>query len=235
VLFSSDEVSQYITDNFEPAWESVRPVPLVTIDFGNGHKITRTLNGNVATHVCAADGTLLDVLPGVYTAEEYKRQLEQFVLLHRYAQLPGPAHARLKVYHEQQAALLAKQKAPASLVEVRGGPSILGIETTVQLVASGRSNRGVDRAASAAPPAPPAEKIAGWKELAEDTRINESLRRRLIHEKLAATGKVQPKDITKWLYKEVLKADLDDPHLGLGELLNRQYPFAAEDAATKKK
>lgn len=236
MLFSSNEVARYITDNFEPAWESVRPVPIVTIDFGNGHTITRTLNGNVATHVCGSDGTLLDVLPGIYTAEEYRKQLEQFVLLHRYSQLNVPGGgARLKDYHQQQAALLAKKEPPASLVEVRGGPSILGIETTIRLVASGRSNRGVGRAAEAAPPAPPADKLAGWKELAEDTRINETVRRRMIHEKLARAGKVQPKDITKWLYKDVLKADLDDPYLGLGELLNRQYPFAAEDAATKKK
>lgn len=236
MLFSSDEVARYITDNFEPAWESVRPVPIVTIDFGNGHTITRTLNGNVATHVCGSDGKLLDVLPGIYTAEEYRRQLEQFVLLHRYSQegVPGGG-ARLKEYHEKQAGLLAKKEPPAVLMEVRAGVSILGVERTVQLVASGRSNRGVDRAASGAPPAPPAEKLAGWKELAEDTRINETVRRRLIHEKLAKAGAVQPKDITKWLYKDVLKADLDDPYLGLGELLNRQYPFAAEDAAAKKK
>jgi hypothetical protein len=85
------------------------------------------------------------------------------------------------------------------------------------------------------PPTPPAEKLAGWKELAEDTRINETIRRRVVHEKLAAAGRAEPKDVTKWLYKEVLKADLDDPYLGLGDILNRQYPFAAEDAALKPK
>jgi hypothetical protein len=237
VLFSSDEVSEYINTHFEPAWESVRAVPIVTIDFGNGQKITRTLNGNIATYVCAPDGSVLDILPGVYTADTYRQQLEQLVLLHRYATPVGPGGvgSNLKDYHRRQAVLLAKNQPPASLVEVRGGPSILGIETTVQLVAGGRSNRGVDGAARVAPPAPPAEKLAGWKELAEDTRINETVRRRMVHEKLATVGQVKPKEITKWLYKEVLKADLDDPYLGLGDILNRQYPFAAEDAALKPK
>ena len=118
------------------------------------------------------------------------------------------------------------------------GPSVIHLGIGIgsfQLVAGGRSNRGVDRAARATPPAPPAEKLAGWKELAEDTRINETVRRRLTHEKLAGGGRVEPQDITKWLYKEVLKADLDDPHLGLGDILNRQYPFAAEDSALKLK
>ncbi len=67
------------------------------------------------------------------------------------------------------------------------------------------------------------------KELAEDTRINETLRRRQIHEKLVATGPVPPKDLLKWLSKDVPRADLDDPLLGLGDVLNRNYPFADED------
>lgn len=234
MLFSSDTLSKYINDHFEPAWESVRPVPLITIDFGNGHTITRTLNGNVATHVCNADGTVLDILPGVYTAEVYRKQLEQFVLLHRYAMDRGVPEARMKDYHEQQSAYLSKNQPAAELMEVVGGPSILGIERTIRLVAAGRPNRAAGRAAEKQDPLP-AEKLAGWKELAEDTRINETIRRRAIHDKLAAAGKVRPADITKWLYKEVLKADLDDPYLGLGPVLDKQYPFAAEDAASKKK
>ena len=71
--------------------------------------------------------------------------------------------------------------------------------------------------------------VAGWKELAEDTRINETLRRRQIHEKLTAIGPVPADDLVKWLYKDVLHADLDDPTLGLGEVLNKNYPFADEE------
>ena len=46
---------------------------------------------------------------------------------------------------------------------------------------------------------------------------------------MAATGPVPPKDLVRWLYKDVLHADLDDPLLGLGEVLNKNYPFADED------
>jgi hypothetical protein len=59
--------------------------------------------------------------------------------------------------------------------------------------------------------------------------VNERIRRRAIHERLARLGAVGPDDVKKWLYKEVLHADLDDPLLGLGRLLNDNYPFAAED------
>jgi hypothetical protein len=69
-----------------------------------------------------------------------------------------------------------------------------------------------------------------WKALADDTRINESVRRQMIHEQLAKNVSVSPRDISKWLYREVLHADLDDPYLGLGDVLFANYPFAAEDA-----
>jgi hypothetical protein len=71
--------------------------------------------------------------------------------------------------------------------------------------------------------------IANWKVLAEDTRINETSRRLQIHDMLAAAGPVQPKNVTKKLYKEVLHADLDDPYLGLGQTLFAAYPFAKEE------
>jgi hypothetical protein len=90
--------------------------------------------------------------------------------------------------------------------------------------------------AAPAPPVPTkAADIAGWKELVEDTKINESIRRRAIHEKLAVSGAVKPEDIKKWLFKEVLAADLDDPTLGIGDILNKRYPFAEEDAKSKRK
>ena len=77
MLFSSAAIAEYVNAQFEPAWVSVRPVPIVTIDFGNGHTITRTLHGNIATSVCDAQGRVLDVLPGIYQPEEYLRQLHQ--------------------------------------------------------------------------------------------------------------------------------------------------------------
>jgi hypothetical protein len=76
-----------------------------------------------------------------------------------------------------------------------------------------------------------AEDVAHWKELEEDTRLNERTRRLQIHELLARTGLVKPEQVLRPIYKEVLHADLDDPYLGLGEVLFAKYPFAKEDAA----
>ena len=81
MLFSSREVADQINATFEPAWESVRPVPLVTMDFGNGRTVKRTLQGNIATYICVPDGTVYDVLPGIYTPDVYRKQLEALAAL----------------------------------------------------------------------------------------------------------------------------------------------------------
>ena len=54
-----------------------------TIDFGNGHKIRRTLNGNVATYVCAPDGRVVDVIPGLNSPEAYLEDLTNALNLYR--------------------------------------------------------------------------------------------------------------------------------------------------------
>jgi hypothetical protein len=272
-LFSSEPVANSINNAFEPVWESVRPVPIVTIDFGNGHTITRTLHGNIATYLCDADGTVFDILPGIYDPDAYRKQLEQFALLHRHAgqefapktaprdaadwkqQLAAHIDTRLKQYHEHQARLLnSNQPADVLVRKLNGGRGKALIEMRVELIVAGAVENDASRqppseqlgalpvpalGAQLAPPDPEpvptkVADIAGWKELVEDTRINETVRRRAIHEKLAAAGRVKPQDIKNWLFKEVLAADLDDPYLGLQEILNRQYPFAGEDVAGKK-
>src|SRR5688572_7567902 len=42
-LYSNEQVSDYLRDNFVLHWQSVRPVPRVTIDFGDGRVLERTL------------------------------------------------------------------------------------------------------------------------------------------------------------------------------------------------
>ena len=62
-----------------------------------------------------------------------------------------------------------------------------------------------------------------------DSEVNELIRRKAIHEYLAVRPDLRPDDMKRWLFKEVLHADLDDPQLGLGVVLNANYPFAEED------
>jgi hypothetical protein len=252
VLFSSDAVAKVMNDQFEPVWVSVRDVPTVTIDFGGGKTITRTLNGNVATYALRPDGTVLDILPGIYQPEEYIKQLGQMALLNRFVTFFDPGKpketvaVKLTEYHKQQAELLAGGKEPGQFeFNPRAAVSKSRIENPVKFVIAGQQvphaeksddtpaqiavqqHKSADRKPAESKAA---ETLRGWKEMADDTKLNETTHRKAIHAHLAQAGGVQPKDVTKWLYKEVLHADLDDPYLGLGEVLNKNYPFVDEDA-----
>jgi hypothetical protein len=230
-LFSQDSVADFINANFEPAWESVRPVPVVRIDFGNGTVLTRTLHGNILTSVCTPDGQVLDALPGIYTEAAYLDRLDQFRLLARYVGA-RPAEQRAALvhdYHVRQAEALKKTETPERFaLKNRVAPYTKAaierpVEVVLQTPAAPAASPKEDKAPAAV------EDVGRWKELAEDTALNESTRRLQIHGLLAAAGLVAPEKVTRPIYKEVLHADLDDPYLGLGKVLFDSYPFARED------
>ena len=226
MLFSNERIAELINEQFEPIWVSVRPVPLVHIDFGNGRILTRTLNGNIATHVCTAEGHVLDVLPGIYEPETYAERLMDLVRLHQWLeQTPAEAAEQLREYHRAQATALARGEVPPKVVVERIDVSKNRVIEQPLKLALGKEKTAVQSQppTKAKAPASAADSMPGTQRLmaalVEDTRINESLRRESIHKHLADVGLVEPRDITRWLYREVLQADLDDPYLGLGDLL----------------
>lgn len=77
VLYPNAEVSQVLHDRFILHWESVRPVPKVTIDFGDGRQLERTLTGNSIHYILDEDGRIVDALPGLYGPKAFLRELGQ--------------------------------------------------------------------------------------------------------------------------------------------------------------
>jgi hypothetical protein len=75
VLYPNAEVSQLLRDRFILHWQSVRPVPKVTIDFGDGRKLERTLTGNSIHYILDSNGRPVDALPGLYSPRAFYRQL----------------------------------------------------------------------------------------------------------------------------------------------------------------
>ena len=226
MLFSNDRVADYINNNFEAAWQSVRPVPTVTVDFGNGKTIRRTLRGNIATYVCDSQGRTLDVLPGIYEPKTYLEQLKQLSLLSRWISTRRNTEAIAKNYHQQQHEALTAGK-PHKRIIAREVPrfSIVAVEGGVRytLAAASEKDQLKSRRRGATKRAIPnldsPEELAEWQPLFDDTQRNESTRRLQIHKHLAEKGFVSPAEMTKWLFREVLDADLDDPYMGLGKLL----------------
>jgi hypothetical protein len=76
VLYANNEVSRHLRDHFILHWQSVRPVPIITIDFGDGRIIRRTITGNSIHYVLTADGQVVDGIPGLYGAKAFLRELD---------------------------------------------------------------------------------------------------------------------------------------------------------------
>ncbi|PYT06357.1 MAG: hypothetical protein DMF60_09550 [Acidobacteria bacterium] len=77
ILYSNTEVSNLLRKRFILHWQSVRPVPKVTIDFGDGRKLERTLTGNSIHYILDSDGRPRDALPGLYGPQAFVRELER--------------------------------------------------------------------------------------------------------------------------------------------------------------
>jgi hypothetical protein len=105
-LYTNAEISAYLRDNFVLHWQSVRPVPVVTIDFGDGRKLERTLTGNSAHMLLDASGRPLDVLPGLYGPQAFRQWLgESSALARRWAEWGGDAKLAefsLMKYHAEK-------------------------------------------------------------------------------------------------------------------------------------
>ena len=76
-LYPDPYINQVMRDQFVLHWESVRPVPKVTIDFGDGRRIVRTLTGNSAHLVLDSRARPVDVLPGLFDRGTFVFLLEQ--------------------------------------------------------------------------------------------------------------------------------------------------------------
>lgn len=75
VLYPNAEISKYLRENYILHWQSVRPAPRITIDFGDGRKIERTITGNSIHYVIDADGTIIDGLPGLYSPSAFLKNI----------------------------------------------------------------------------------------------------------------------------------------------------------------
>lgn len=103
LLYSNAAVSQHLREHFILHWQSVRPAPRITIDFGDGRKLVRTVTGNSIHYVLDKSGRVIDALPGLYGPEAFLRGLSKAEKLNQ--SLSGKtADLRRQVladYHEQ--------------------------------------------------------------------------------------------------------------------------------------
>ena len=110
VLYANAPVAQYLRERFVLHWKSVRPAPRVTIDFGDGRKLERTVTGNSIHYVLDSAGQPLDALPGLYGPAAFMRALAQIETLAR--QLEGKNQGErwqaLRAYHNGRIQAIAR-------------------------------------------------------------------------------------------------------------------------------
>jgi len=133
VLYADPEISSFLRENFVLHWSSERPVPRMTIDFGDGRRVETTIAGNSAHFVLDSGGRPLDVLPGLYSPVAFRRELEAALPLARWS--PRLAESdrleAVRAYHMdriQAAVTLWMQSGPPQPVALAVRPGIVQAE-----------------------------------------------------------------------------------------------------------
>ncbi|MFN0008804.1 MAG: hypothetical protein ACKVXR_12960 [Planctomycetota bacterium] len=142
VLYADPEISSFLRENFVLHWSSERPVPKVTIDFGDGRRIETTIAGNSAHYVLDSGGRPLDVLPGLYSPVAFRRELEAALPLARWSPrlAEGDRIEAVRAYHMDRiraAVTLWSQSGPPQPVPlaVRPGSVQAGARAVTKSVA----------------------------------------------------------------------------------------------------
>jgi hypothetical protein len=242
MLYPDPEIATQLRDEFILHWQSVRPVPKVTIEMGDGRVIRQTITGNSAHYLLAADGHVLDVLPGMVSPALFQVQLRTWRETY--------ASGAWQAYHEEAiatadavraslllpdedkgtkptaraAALLAMTK---SLVETPT-LALLDPSATLRSLPSTRwEELGEEEKDSVVFSKPALELMARKQPLSDamlerlrvsvaaDSILNQNELHRTVHEWFVA-GEVESLDaLNERVYRELFLTPLDDPWMGL--------------------
>ena len=248
MLYSDPEIAALMRERYVLHWHSVRPVPRVTIDMGDGRTIQQTITGNSVHYLLDADGTLLDALPGLHSPSAFRAQLEEWLTLDR---------ARLRQYHAAHAQTALKRGLDVGFERVR---EPRGRPTAQQATMRAQSKAYVERpllsqlTIGLRPPAPerwtvvaeesspgvqfskPSIELMQRKQpltpetldnlrrsVAVETIYNEVALHRRVHEWFAAGEVEDLESLNERIYAELFLSPTDDPWLGL----DPQSAFAA--------
>ncbi|MBD2439027.1 hypothetical protein [Nostoc sp. FACHB-110] len=126
-LYPNAAISQALQNRFILHWQSVRPVPKITIDFGDGRKIERTITGNSIHYVLDESGRPIDAIPGLYSPQAFLRQLQQAeVVAKEYSKVPlAQRQAFLQKYHSDRLnAIQSQWQADLSRLGIQSPPKL---------------------------------------------------------------------------------------------------------------
>ncbi len=240
-LYPHAAVRSTLAKNYVLHWQSVRAVPIITIDFGDGRSIKRTITGNSLHLVLDAHGRTVDVLPGLYGAGFFARVLQQSEsVAKQVAELDDVQFKRAMVkFHQQQ---LSDQQARWSddwkQLKAESAPA-LGVELEdtqwAQLAQHYRKEVVLDGMTMAAvrskraDPAFLALTKAGTEVgamrlignllplIGQDSVKNEYKMHRQIHQWLQEAGVTDRDMLVSRIYDKIFLSPLNDPWYGLSK------------------
>jgi hypothetical protein len=234
-LYPDAAVTRLLAERFVLCWHSVRPVPKVTIDFGDGRKLERTLTGNSAHLVLDARGRPVDALPGLYDAERFVRLAAAAAdLAETTCALDGERRlARLADWHRARKQTLERawrKEVSAEITPEEANDELwqlLALSFTRGALPSDRSE-----ILRRFPSAREAGEIAKTKmmverpllnaleplarSIAEDGTRNEFKLHRRVHDRFVARRVGDSPDaLSAWIYRDLFLMPEEDPWLGL--------------------
>jgi hypothetical protein len=240
VLLSDAKVSSFLAEHFVLYWSTVRPAPKVTIDFGNGHLLERTLKGNTIFYVVRSDGRVVDAVPGVYLPDAFLSELNQSLELLALSDAEVlERHATEAVTLRFQAVGMNSASAVATLSKAPvQGPLIRAIEPTTvsKAVLQSPMIAGLEDPHPATTETPsivdvsslplttdeleeaylPGPGTLAERALKADSESSVKVLRPAVHRWFAERSNLPaPADCRSPIYKDILKVDIDDPYLGL--------------------
>lgn len=77
ILYPDPAIIATLRKHYVLHWESVREAPVITIDFGHGKKLVRTITGNSLHYIMSPQGEVLDVMPGLVSPATFLAWLEE--------------------------------------------------------------------------------------------------------------------------------------------------------------
>lgn len=184
-LYVDPAINRTLRERFVLHWASVRPVPKVTIEFGNGKTLVKTLTGNSAHLVLDAGGRVVDALPGLFSPEVFAQ------LLARAHAMAGEDRRRLPILHRRELERpVVARRAPTP--RAFAASMIAPAKHAVELPVLRNVTMDVDA----------------------DTRTNLELHAQ-VHQLFAAGMDWTIEQVVDWMYRELFLMPPDDPALGL--------------------
>jgi len=244
VLYANSEVSSLLRDRFVLVWASERPVPVITIDYGDGRVLKRTITGNSAHYVLDSDGNVVDALPGLYDPVTFAR------ILTAAARVGNSVESRREYWRQSKAALTAEwvrdtagdaaapsttnsRTNPDAVEAINRAPSKAGPERPlVRAVLPPVTPNPANPAAPVKSAAPPIPNAAQAAERTMGKSMGETPMLRQISPEFAAALQVRDADEATW--ERIAARHAADARLDANSvaLIRSQNPAGCSDSAS---